>query len=126
MAKSAKLKNFIRGDSRTLVLTFTNADGTAFDLTGCSVFFTVKPKTDPSITAEVAITDDSTALITSSVTSIPNPTLGIADITLTPTQTTIAPGDYYYDIQLVDSGGAVTSSIFDTITFLPDITRRIV
>jgi len=37
----------VRGDNRTYTLLFTDSDGVAVDITGCTLFFTVKQKATP-------------------------------------------------------------------------------
>lgn len=91
-----------RGDDKSIAITFP----TGTDLTGCTVFFTVKPET------EVNATDpsDANAVIKAQTSSHTNPTAGQTVITLTHTDTgAAAPGDYVYDIQLKDSGGNITT-----------------
>jgi len=71
---------------------------TGVDLTGATVYFTVKPTID-------ADSSDSTALISKDVTSHTDAVAGQTTITLTPTDTDVAPGDYGYDIKLKKSTG---------------------
>lgn len=115
------IKDYIRGDSRVLSFQFLQADGkTPFDLTGCEVFFTVNPVTDPG-------SSDSGAVIQLSTTSFVSPTSGQASITLTNAITqNINPATYFYDVQLKDANGNITSLMQNTFQIVPDITRRIV
>ena len=106
----------VRGDSSSIEVEFSQ-DGTPIDITGSTVFLTVKP----------ALTDDTgdtTAVIKVEVTSHTNPTAGITTIPLSATDTDVDPGDYYYDIQLVKDG-LVTSIPYQMLTVRADVTRRI-
>jgi hypothetical protein len=112
----AKIKNVIRGDTHTINLTFSES-GTAVDITGYTVFFTVNASNSP--------TTDSAAVIEKSVTSHIAPTLGQTRITLDASDTdAITPGTYYYDIQLKDGSSNITSLPKDKFIIVSDITRR--
>lgn len=117
----AAIQNVIRGDSLTLNLTVKNTDGTAYDLTGYKVFLTVVSALD--LTA--GVTTDTTAVIQKTISPVPSPTLGIISIALSSTDTNIAPGTYYYDLQFEDAGGSTTSVKADTLTVIADVTRRL-
>lgn len=111
MAKLTGKNALICGDSRTLALDFP------FDLTGYTVFFTVKPQDDTA-------TDDSSALIQKTVTSHVDPTNGLTNIVLSNTDTRIAPDTYVYDIQAKDGSGNISSTASQAIEFVNDITKR--
>lgn len=112
----AKIKDVIRGDSHTINLTISNA-GTAVDITGYTVYFTVNSSSAPS--------DDSTASIQKDVTTHTDPTLGQTTITLEPADTaSLTPGTYWYDIQLKDASDNITSFAKDKFILISDITRR--
>ena len=74
-------------------LSITNPDKTPKDITGATVYFTVKPEFD---NAE----DDSTAKIKVEITDHTDPTAGLTQINLTPTQTNIPADDYVYDVKV--------------------------
>lgn len=77
-------------DAKTYTLYFRDSSGTAVDITGDTIFFTVKVnKTDP----------DLSALISKTITSHTNPTGGISTITLSSTDTAITAAEYYFDIK---------------------------
>jgi hypothetical protein len=118
--QAPKITNYPRGDSRLLSFTIFQSDGkTPFDLTGCEVFFTVNPVTDPGAT-------DSGAVIELSTTSFTNPTSGAASLTITNADTqNVTPATYYYDVQLKDANGNITSLAQNTFQVIADITRRI-
>lgn len=114
----AKIK-LTRGDSRTINVPYLSSSGTALDLTGATVFFTVNADQNP--------TDDSGAVVSKTITSFSSPSLGIATISLTNADTqNITPGEYYYDVQVKDAAGNVTSSKKDKFIITGDVTRRIV
>ena len=111
----------IRGDTNSLNVTFTNdVDGvrTPIDITGATVFFTVK-----KVGADDA--DDSTAVIEKQQTYHTDPTLGKTTIYLDPVDTQdLEPGVYEFDFQLKNADGAITSTIRNSMEILKDITRR--
>lgn len=117
MAKLGKtITNVIRGDTRTINLTFLEADGsTPIDLTGGTVYFTVNASDDPS--------DDTGASIQKTATSFTNATEGEHTFTLTHSDTNIDPGSYWYDAQFKDSVGSYLSSYRGKFIVQSDITR---
>lgn len=82
-----------KGNPYSATITVVDSAGTAYNLTGKTVFFTVKKLTDNG-------DDDTNALITKDITNHTNPTGGITTLTLTTTQTNIAIGDYKWDIRI--------------------------
>lgn len=116
-----KIQKYVRGDSRVLEVPVTNADGTPFDLTGCTVYFTLNLSETPTDDGT-----DTTAVIKKGITSIPDPELGVVDIPLTNADTQPLTEDtYWYDIQLKDNSGNITSLARNTFTVIDDITTRI-
>ena len=104
-----------RGDNKTYDLTFTDSNNTAIDITGYTVFFTVKKnKTDT----------DANAKISKTITSHTNPTTGQTQISLTSTDTDITVRKYYYDIQIKDVSDRITTVVSDTFEIKQDITIR--
>lgn len=102
----------IRGDSKSIGFSVSG-----IDLTGKTVFFTVKPilgDDDPA---------DSEAVISKEITSHDNPTAGHTIIALSKDDTDITPGEYYYDIQIAD-GDAITSIPVRKLKVFADVTRR--
>ena len=101
----------IRGDSSSINFTID------MDLTGATVFFTAKP----------ALTDDAgdtTAVIDVEVTDHTVPTSGQTVIPLSNTDTDVTPGEYYYDIQIKDASGNITSIKPRKLEVVADVTRR--
>lgn len=120
--KAPSISNYIRGDSRTLNIQVYQSDGvTPFNLTGCTVYFTLNSSDTPADDGT-----DSTAAIAKSTSSFADPTSGLATITLLNTDTQpLVAGQYYYDIQLKDSSGNITSLAQNTFTVIDDITTRV-
>lgn len=112
-----KIADYIRGDTRVITLTCYQSDGTTpLDLTGATVYFTLSSSNAP--------TDDTSAALQKTVTSHTSPTLGITTITINPADTTaLTPATYYYDIQVKDASGHVTSIKQDKFIINADITR---
>lgn len=119
--QAPKIQNFIRGDSRLLSIAVLQSDGkTPFDLTGCEVFFTVNA--NPNNTAD----NDSSAIIALKNNAITNPAAGVAQIQVTNANTQdIPPGTYFYDVQLKDANGNITSLGQNEFIVIPDVTRSI-
>lgn len=105
----------IRGDTKIYTLTYTDSDGEPLDLTGYTVWFTVKENVDDT---------DASAKIQKEITSHTDPTNGITTVTLDPADTDDLAGSYHYDIQLVDSDGNPMSTRKSTFTVWKDVTRN--
>jgi hypothetical protein len=117
MAKTGKpIKNVIRGDTRRVVCTFVEADNTTpINLSGGTLYFTVNTSSDPS--------DDSGAAIQKTATSFTDAANGSHTFVLSHSDTNIAPGDYWYDVQFVDSFGNYLSSYRGQFSVQSDTTR---
>lgn len=107
-----------RGDTRTLSFTITE-NGSAKNITGATIYFTVRNKLDDA-------TSDSDAVLQKSQSSHSDAANGLSSITINPSDTnTLTPKSYVYDISLIESGGAVTSSDTGTFVLERDVTRTI-
>ena len=105
----------IRGDDDALEVEF-EVEGAPLDLTGSTVFFTIKENIDDT---------DADALLKAQQSTHIDPTNGITVIPLGHAETlALDPGVYFYDIQSVASDGSVTSMPYRKIKVLPDITTR--
>jgi hypothetical protein len=103
-----------RGDSGRLDVTVKESDGTAFDLTGCTLFLTVKN----------ALTDaDSAAVIRKEVTSHDNAASGLSHFDLLTTDNATA-GTRYYDVQLKTSDAKIYTLFGGLWKVLADVTAR--
>ena len=96
--------NFDEGDDFPYIVTLTDENSDAVDLTGYTFYMTVKYKISDS---------DENAIFKKTVTSIPSPTLGVVTITIdrADTQNKI-PGIYPYDIKYVDGTGDVRTILY--------------
>jgi len=101
-----------RGDSWSKTMYFNDADGNNIDITGWEIRFTVKAKIDDP---------DSAAVISKIITTFSNPTAGIAEISLTPTDTNQVIASYVYDVQCKTSTGEVYTIIEGIITITKDV-----
>lgn len=117
MAKLGRtISNVIRGDTRTVNLTFVESDGTtAINLTGGTVYFTVNANSDPS--------SDSSVAFQKTATSFTDAANGRHTFTLTHADLNIAPNTYWYDAQFKDSAGSYLSSYRGKFIVQSDITR---
>lgn len=110
------ISNVIRGDSRTINLTFLQSNGsTAVNLAGGTVYFTVNSSSDP--------TDDTSKAIQKTATSFTSASTGQHTFTLSHSDTNITPGTYWYDAQFVDSVGTYLSSYRGKFIVQSDTTR---
>lgn len=119
--KAPAIKDYIRGDSRQINIQVYQSDGvTPFNLTGCEVFFTVNANSNNTADS------DATAVIAKKTSTFANPSSGLATIQLANTDTQdVAPGSYYYDVQLKDASGNITSLAQAQFTVIADVTRSI-
>lgn len=117
-AQAPLIEEFIRGADYSINLTLTNSDGTAFNLTGCTVFFTMNTSSTPPTDST-----DSTAALKSSANN--GGSAGTITIPVTNTQTSaLAEGTYWYDIKVKDSGGNMTPFGKNKIKVVDNITTR--
>lgn len=112
-----KITDYIRGDTRVININCFQSDGvTPLDLTSAKVYFTVNSSNAP--------VDDTGIAFQKTTTLHTAPTLGQTSITVLPTDTTsLTPGTYYYDVQVKDAAGNITSLKQDTFVIKADITR---
>lgn len=106
----------IRRDDVAFELTFTDVDGAPVDITGGTVFFTVKRRISDT---------DLEALITKEITIFDDPTNGIAILILTSAQTNIPAGSYFFDIQLKTIDSKIASSSAGRFYVSQDVTARV-
>lgn len=106
----------IRGDSQSIDVVFEDDAGVKLNLTGKTVFFTVKKQDDLSA-------NDDNALIKKTVTVHSDPTNGKTTIALSATDTDIEPANYFYDLQ-VKNGADIMSTEKSYLEIISDITRR--
>ena len=82
---------------KVYTMTFKDDDGVAINITGATVYVTVKTQPDLS-------SDDSTAIIRKEITSHTTPLSGITQFTFTKEDVNVAPKDYMLDIKLYMNG----------------------
>jgi hypothetical protein len=103
-----------RGDSGRLDVSVTQADGTAYDLTGATLFLTVKN----------ALTDaDSVAVIRKEVTAHDDAEEGESHFDLLTTDNA-TNGRRFYDVQLKDSASKIFTLFGGLWTVTQDVTTR--
>ena len=105
----------IRGDDETITVTFKDAAGTVINITGYTVYFTVKSNLNMT---------DADAEIKKDITNHSDPTHGKTQIDLTSTDTAIASGVYYWDLQLKNSQGEISSTEKGEFKIVQDVTTR--
>lgn len=87
------------------------------DLTGATVYFTVKPDYDNDTT-------DAAAIISKDITSHTDPVSGTTQLLLTSSDTDKEPGDYVCDIHVKQGDGTVIAYKPETLTIKPAVTLR--
>jgi hypothetical protein len=108
----------IRGDTKTLTLTFKNAAGVPYNIKNWAVHFTLKQN---------ASLPDSEAILQKIVTSFADSTSGtsgVAVITLNPSDTVnIDPGTYDFDIAVTTNENKVYTVMRGKYDLEYDVTR---
>jgi len=104
-----------RGDSWSKTMYFNDENGNNIDITGWTIFLTVKAKADDL---------DAAAVISKTITTFSDPTAGIAEISLTPTDTNQVIASYVYDIQVKTNVGEIYTIVEGILTITKDITQR--
>lgn len=119
MAKLGQtINNVIRGDTRTINLTFLQSDGiTPINLTGGTVYFSVNTSSDPA-------SDTGAAIEKTIVGPFTSPTTGQHTLVLAHADTNIPAGTYWYDTQFVDTSGNYLSSYRGNFNVQSDIERQ--
>lgn len=107
---------FPRGDDQVLALEFTE-NGAVKDITGWTIYFTLKKNIEDS---------DASAVLKKDITTHTDPTNGKTEIPLLNTETDVLEGIYFYDIQYKDvSTPAIVKTVLSgQMTFTEDVTRR--
>jgi hypothetical protein len=122
-SESNRVVMFLR-DDRTLSVTANYEDGSAADLTGAKMWFTVKEKASDPDTAALIEKRNTAAGGSDSEIKITNPTGGAAEVYIVPDDTDeINPGIYSYDVQVMLASGKTYTIVRDRITFKEDVTK---
>jgi hypothetical protein len=103
-----------RGDTWSRIISFENEDKDRINITGWTIFFTIKVKADDLDTAATTI---------AKTISPSNPLEGEAEISLTSTDTKDV-GNYIFDIQVKTNLNEIITVLEGTIKITQDITIR--
>lgn len=106
--------NRYRGDTTPDKWVITNEDGSPRDLTGCSAVLTVNSLKNPPTTATQLFT------ITGTITA---PLTGVVQFFPSAPQADQTPGKYFFDVQLTDVDGLVSTIEKGVYRFLQDISK---
>lgn len=104
----------IKGDTYPVRVQVLNEDGTSFDLTNCTVFFTVKKRYEDT---------DAQALISVDQTSHISALDGITEFPMINEDVNIV-GSFIYDIKVKNASNIIYSIITDKILFENHVTIR--
>lgn len=111
-----------RGNTQTYTLQFNGgtagSSGSAYDLTGYNVFFTLK--------TDYNLADSAASLQKTAGTAASHATNGIAIISLISTDTSsLSPGEYFYDFKLKNStsGGTTITAMKGMFDLEFDVTK---
>lgn len=115
MTKNFNLPDVTVGDYQPYNFTFTDDEGNPFDITGWTLYFTLKRSAQDS---------DDDALITKDITTHEAPLDGNTSFDLSSTETDVPPGIYVYDFQIKDADGEVRTLTIGTVEFTRDVTQR--
>ena len=114
----ATTMNIRRGNPYNATITFKDENGAAYNLTGKTVFFTVKKSTDIT-------TDDAVAVITKDITTHTSASGGITALALTATQTNIVLADYKWDLRVYSGTPLVqVNSTTGVCNIIETVTKR--
>lgn len=106
--------SIVQGDDKTFTFNIKTAAGAAYDLTGCTVFATVKKDSADT---------DASALIKKTL-SVSVPASGIAYWYSLAADTKYMLGVYLFDIQLKTASGDINTLIVDIFMVTSEITIR--
>lgn len=104
----------IKGDTVDLDIQLFDVEDNEINLTGCTVFFTVKRNIQDA---------DSKALISKDITSFTSPITGDVAITLTATDVDYV-GEFFYDIKIKYTNGKIQSVLTDKFILAAHTTIR--
>ena len=108
--------SIIKGNSKNYRFYFQTTSGDPIDITGYTVFFTVKKNVNQ--------TDDQ-AVISKTITDHSNPTGGVTIVPITTSDSDITPGVYLYDIGYINAAGtSKKTSDPEKFEVIGNITRR--
>lgn len=105
----------VRGDSKLFRVKLTDSTGTAVDVTGYTGLWTIDTQKDP--------VDDATNVVQISGSPTGTPTDGIIEFSPSAMEMDITPGNYHYDVQITDLGGALNTILKSKIKIVQDLTK---
>lgn len=104
----------VRGDDKVYSIQFKDDLENPIDITGWTVFFTVKREFKDT---------DTNALIKKTITTHTDALNGITEIKLIPTDTNWV-GNFYFDIQVKKVDNSIHTVMIGTVEFIKDVTNR--
>ena len=102
-----------KGDTLGIDLQINNEDGTGFDLTGSTVWFTAK-KENNDLDSDAAISSETTTF---------NGTTGFVAITIPASTMDELSGVYVYDVQVKFADGKIQTPLTGVLVVKDDVTR---
>jgi len=104
-----------QGNDRTIEVTLTDSDGAAFDLTGVTIYFTVRKSE-----SDAAAVIEKSSLVATEIVIIGVATGGVFEVYLVPADSATIDGEYVYDFTLVTDDVPVETFtvVKDSIKFL--------
>ena len=107
--------DLVRGDTKTFVLNFTSDGTTPIDITGWTIYYTVKMCLGD---------DDADALIRKIITTHTDPTNGKTEIILNNSDTQNLPTEtLWHDIQVKDTDDKINTIAAGQLNIITDVTR---
>ena len=103
-----------RGDSLVITHDVTFATGSVVDISGSTTYFTVSTTKDRTTDTNVALQKTG---------SLTDPVNGECTFSLTPSDSDLSEGVYYFDIQISFSASDVRTSMDGTFTIIEDVTK---
>lgn len=109
----------IRWDDYSIPITLTNADWSAYDLTNCTVYFTIKD------IDKIDLPDSESALLKKKITTHTDPTHWKTTLTLSNTDTNITIWEKRFDIQIKTAMWKIHSTMRWTVIIEDDVTKSL-
>jgi hypothetical protein len=106
-----------RGDDLAFDVVFEDCEEVPVDVTGWTLFFTIKVNRHDT---------DSTAVFAKEYHNTFNPTAGLITVFMSHSETDVLNGTYFFCIQIKKADGTIQTITRGGISFLQDVTRRIV
>jgi hypothetical protein len=114
MATQSDISGIVRGDTLTINISAQNDNLTPIDLTGYTIFFTLRKYYDTTDTTDTRATIEKTWVSAGSSTSI----------VITATEMKIEPTIYKYDVQYKDLGNNIVTIAYGDFEIINEATNR--